>query len=149
MILAENLACVGRECDADALRVVQVAEPTATSTAIHYEYVRPPCKEQVFYANAKKVTNKERWAYSSCANPLLVRLCVFFYYIFQYVCALAHHKYMFLQCKNSPTRPRRVAKTTPISSQKGPPVTCTIKSECCMPLQVSCEMLVFSLLSGS
>ena len=78
VILAENLACVGRECDADALRVVQVAEPTATSTAIHYEYVRPPCKEQVFYANAKKVTNKERWAYSSCANPLLVRLCVFF-----------------------------------------------------------------------
>jgi hypothetical protein len=38
---------------------------------IHYEYVRPPCVEQVFYANAKKVINRERWADSSCANPLL------------------------------------------------------------------------------
>jgi len=63
--LESNLACSAQECDADTLRVVEV------SPGIHYEYVRPPCVEQVFYANAKKVINRERWADSSCANPLL------------------------------------------------------------------------------
>lgn len=63
--LDSNLACVGKECNADTLRVVQVIP------GIHYEYVRPPCVEQAFYANAKKVINRERWADSSCANPLL------------------------------------------------------------------------------
>eukprot|EP00804_Cyclotella_cryptica_P014145 CCRYP_005584-RA/>CCRYP_005584-RA protein AED:0.03 eAED:0.03 QI:259/1/1/1/0.94/0.9/20/117/3951 len=63
--LESNLACIGLECDADTLRVVEV------SPGIHYEYVRPPCVEQVFYGNAKKVINRERWADSSCANPLL------------------------------------------------------------------------------
>ena len=74
VILSENLNCTLSECDADALRVVHVAEKTPTSPAIHYEYVRPPCVEQVFYANAKKVINKDRQLDSSCANPLLVRL---------------------------------------------------------------------------
>jgi hypothetical protein len=60
-----NLECVGDECDADTLRVVEVTR------GVHYEYVRPACVEQVFYANAKKVIHKERWYDSSCANPLL------------------------------------------------------------------------------
>ncbi|KAL7482807.1 hypothetical protein ACHAW6_008462, partial [Cyclotella cf. meneghiniana] len=65
VILESNLACIAHECDADTLRVVEV------SSGIYYEYVRPPCVEQVFYTNAKKVINRERLADSSCANPLL------------------------------------------------------------------------------
>eukprot|EP00804_Cyclotella_cryptica_P009369 CCRYP_018076-RB/>CCRYP_018076-RB protein AED:0.03 eAED:0.03 QI:374/1/1/1/0.94/0.9/20/617/4181 len=63
--LESNLICVALECAADTLRVVEV------SPGIHYEYVSPPCVEQVVYPNAKKVINRERWADSSCANPLL------------------------------------------------------------------------------
>ena len=63
--LEENLACTGKECDADILRVVRAI------SGIHYEYVRPACVEQAFYADAKKVIYKERWSTSSCANPLL------------------------------------------------------------------------------
>jgi len=63
--LDSTLSCTDNECDADALRVVQV------SVGIHYEYVRPPCVEQAFYANAKKVIFKDRQLDSSCANPLL------------------------------------------------------------------------------
>jgi hypothetical protein len=63
--LETNLNCVADECNADTLRVVEVIP------GIHYEYVRPACVEQVFYANAKKVINKQRWDDSSCANPLL------------------------------------------------------------------------------
>ncbi len=63
--LTNTLACTGTECDADVLRVVHVHNGT------HYEYVRPPCVEQVFYANAKKVIYKDRSLDSSCANPLL------------------------------------------------------------------------------
>ena len=60
-----NIACTGKECDADTLRVIQVSD------GIHYEYVRPACVEQAFYADAKKIIYKERWSASSCANPLL------------------------------------------------------------------------------
>jgi hypothetical protein len=63
--LESNLPCFAQECDADTLRVVEV------SSGIYYEYVRPACVEQVFYTNAKKVINRERWADSSCVNPLL------------------------------------------------------------------------------
>jgi hypothetical protein len=63
--LASNLNCTAAECDADTLRVVEVVP------GIHYEYVRPPCVEQVFYRNAKKLIYRERWADASCANPLL------------------------------------------------------------------------------
>jgi len=63
--LDSNLDCVGNECNADTLRVVEVI------SGIHYEYVRPACVEQAFYTNAKKVIHKERWNDSSCANPNL------------------------------------------------------------------------------
>ena len=63
--LDENLDCTGKECDAETLRVVQVSD------GIHYEYVRPACVEQAFYANAKKIIYRERASTSSCANPLL------------------------------------------------------------------------------
>jgi hypothetical protein len=63
--LDSNLGCVASECDADTLRVVQVSQ------GIYYEYVRPACVEQAFYANAKKVIYRERWSDSSCANPRL------------------------------------------------------------------------------
>jgi hypothetical protein len=66
--LAHNLKCTSNECDADTLRVVRVSD------GIHYEFVRPACVEQAFYANAKKIIYKERWSASSCANPLLVRI---------------------------------------------------------------------------
>ena len=39
--------------------------------SIHYEYVRPACVEQAFFANPKKVLFRERWSDASCANPLL------------------------------------------------------------------------------
>lgn len=64
--LGSTLTCSSSECNADTVRVVQVND-------VHYEYVRPACVEQIFYANAKKVINKARWLDSSCANPLLVR----------------------------------------------------------------------------
>ena len=67
-LLNDTLDCTATECDADTLRVVQVSE------GIHYEYVRPPCVEQVFYANAKKVSYKRKMEPSLCANPLLVSL---------------------------------------------------------------------------
>ena len=63
--LETNLKCVADECNADTLRVIEVIP------GIHYEYIRPACVEQVFYANAMKVINKQRWDDSSCANPLL------------------------------------------------------------------------------
>jgi hypothetical protein len=63
--LDKNLGCTSNECDADTLRVVQV------SPGIYYEYVRPACVEQAFYADAKKVIYRERWSDSSCANPRL------------------------------------------------------------------------------
>lgn len=63
--LDENLLCDGENyCDADTLRVVQLG-------FIHYEYVRPACVEQAFFANPKKVLFRERWSDASCANPLL------------------------------------------------------------------------------
>ena len=63
--LDANLECAGNECLADTVRVVEVGE------GIFYEYVRPPCVEQAFYNNAKKVIFRERWSDSSCANPML------------------------------------------------------------------------------
>jgi hypothetical protein len=65
VVLDTNIGCMDLECNADTVRVVEV------SPGVHYEYVRPACVEQAFYANAKKVINRERWADSSCANPLL------------------------------------------------------------------------------
>ena len=65
--LDSNLDCTGKECDADTLRVVEV------TAGMHYEYVRPACVEQVFFANAKKVIFRDRNEDSSCANPLLAR----------------------------------------------------------------------------
>jgi len=62
--LDTNIDCVGKECIADTVRVVDVG-------GIYYEYARPPCVEQAFYNNAMKVIYRERWADSSCANPLL------------------------------------------------------------------------------
>lgn len=67
--LEQNLECTGdQECAADTLRVVQVGEGAG---AVHYEYVRPACVEQAFYANAKKVIYHDRYQDSSCANPRL------------------------------------------------------------------------------
>lgn len=73
--LNHTLECIGSECNADTLRVVEV------SNGIHYEYVRPACVEQVFYANPKKVIYRRRTEDSSCANPLLVSLvlCCFMF----------------------------------------------------------------------
>ncbi len=62
--LDANIDCTGNECKADTVRVVDVG-------GIYYEYLRPPCVEQAFYNNARKVIYRERWADSSCANPLL------------------------------------------------------------------------------
>jgi hypothetical protein len=72
--LEENINCTGKECDADTLRVVQVSD------GVNYEYVRPACVEQAFYANAKKIIYRQRQSDSSCANPLLVciRMIIFF-----------------------------------------------------------------------
>jgi len=50
----KNLECSAKECDADTLRVVQVAD------GIYYEYVRPPCVEQVFFYKCQKNISKEK-----------------------------------------------------------------------------------------
>jgi hypothetical protein len=65
--LESSLDCAGNECNTDTVRVVQVSE----GSDMYYEYVRPACVEQAFYANAKKVIYRARSADSSCANPLL------------------------------------------------------------------------------
>lgn len=63
--LDANLECKGLECSADTVRVVQVGE------GIFYEYVRPPCVEQAFYNNAKKVIFRERWS-----GEILLIVCI-------------------------------------------------------------------------
>jgi len=58
------LHCIGSECDVDSVRVVQVAE------SVFYEYVQPPCVQQMFYDNAKKLTPR-KGEDALCGNPLL------------------------------------------------------------------------------
>ena len=62
-----NLDCVGKECDVDTVRVVEVVP------GLFYEYVRPPCVELAFYNNAKKLSKRARYSNdgTSCGNPLL------------------------------------------------------------------------------
>ena len=50
--LDENLACMGIECDADALRTVKVSNA-------FYEFVRPACVRFPFFNNGKKLQNAE------------------------------------------------------------------------------------------
>ena len=49
VVLDQNLACLGKECNVDTVRVVQV-------NSIFYEYVRVPCVVFDFYEDAKKLT---------------------------------------------------------------------------------------------
>ena len=55
----------------DTIRSVQVRGGT---NPIYYEYIRQPCVEQAYYANAKKVADEQSSEYvvknSMCANPL-------------------------------------------------------------------------------
>ena len=48
IVLPSNLACTGKECDVDTLRVIQVGA-TSLSTPIFYEYVQQPCVNYAFY----------------------------------------------------------------------------------------------------
>ena len=58
------IICGGSECHIDTIRVVKVAE------SIFYEYVQPPCVQQMFYDNAKKLSNL-RGKLALCGNPIL------------------------------------------------------------------------------
>mmetsp|Transcript_1433 Transcript_1433/g.2264 ORF Transcript_1433/g.2264 Transcript_1433/m.2264 type:complete len:3782 (+) Transcript_1433:192-11537(+) len=64
VVLTETLECVGQECDVDTVRVVKVGN-------MFYEYVSPPCVEQLFYKNAVKLLERHRNMQATCANPLL------------------------------------------------------------------------------
>jgi len=62
--LDSNIECDTKECQVDEARVLKVHD-------VYYEYIRPPCVEQVFFNDSKKVTYKNSFRHSSCANPLL------------------------------------------------------------------------------
>uniref|UniRef100_A0A7S2HM24 DUF1501 domain-containing protein n=1 Tax=Helicotheca tamesis TaxID=374047 RepID=A0A7S2HM24_9STRA len=62
--LETNLECVGVECNVDTIRVVEVE-------GHYYEYIRPPCVEQAFYNNGKKLNQRHRWYSAVCADPSL------------------------------------------------------------------------------
>lgn len=55
IVLDDNLACVGIECDIDTVRVVQVG------AGIFYEYIQVPCVKMTFYEDAKKLRAGSGW----------------------------------------------------------------------------------------
>ena len=66
--LSETINCVGRECEVDTVRVVQV------EGGMYYEYVRPPCVHQAFVENPRKIKKKKHGsgkgiARYMCADP--------------------------------------------------------------------------------
>lgn len=63
--LESPISCIDIECNVDTVRVVEVTE------LVFYEYVQPPCVQQVFYDNAKSVSHRSRNKGTLCANPLL------------------------------------------------------------------------------
>jgi len=63
--IEKQLECMGIECEVEDLRVVQI------SANAFFEYVRPPCVQQLFYNNAKKLSPRYRSWPVVCANPLL------------------------------------------------------------------------------
>mmetsp|Transcript_31842 Transcript_31842/g.73213 ORF Transcript_31842/g.73213 Transcript_31842/m.73213 type:complete len:3134 (+) Transcript_31842:2040-11441(+) len=60
--LKQMVKCTGIECDLEHLRVVQVA-PGA-----YYEFVHPPCIQQMFYNNAVKLSPRNGKSPSVCTN---------------------------------------------------------------------------------
>jgi hypothetical protein len=73
--LASNIQCTGIECSLDTLRVIKVGENS------FYEYVHPPCVSQVFYDNAKTISQRYREDPTMCTNselPVAAEACCSF-----------------------------------------------------------------------
>ena len=62
IILDQNIACSGKECNVDTVRVVRVGN-------VFYEYVRLPCVQEAFYNNAKTVIRHYDYDNLICADP--------------------------------------------------------------------------------
>jgi len=63
VVLDSNLVCVGKECEVDIVRVVEVGE------RIFYEYTQPPCVHFAFPKTPKLVVRRGEWWHLSCADP--------------------------------------------------------------------------------
>jgi len=69
VILKNDIVCHGIECKIDEPRSIEIAEE------LWYEYIRPPCVNQVFYNNGKTIyrTKIERnYKGMLCGNPSLL-----------------------------------------------------------------------------
>jgi len=69
VILSNDIACYGIECEINEPRSIEVSEN------LWYEYLRPPCVNQVFYNNGKSLYRwKKEAKYRSalCGNPSLL-----------------------------------------------------------------------------
>lgn len=63
VFLSSSLSYTGIEYDVDTLRVVQVTNDT------YYEYVPPPCVNQVFYNDGVKISEFKQEKSAMCGNP--------------------------------------------------------------------------------
>ena len=59
-------ACFGAECEVDTLRVIKVV--SGAGVVAWYEYVRPPCVDLAFFADAKEV-RRDSGDWLMCADP--------------------------------------------------------------------------------
>ena len=73
VVLPSSIACTGRECNADTLRLVKVVDDGAGSAAnptpIFYEYIRPACVELSFFENATTIRDHSK---ARCADPTTI-----------------------------------------------------------------------------
>jgi hypothetical protein len=74
LVLTSPLICDGQECLVDEARVVRVVD-VAGNLTVFYEYVRLPCVELSYFANAQLITSRFGTTRSYnprqlCANPL-------------------------------------------------------------------------------
>ena len=63
IVLSSSLACIGKECSVNTLRIVEVGN------GLFYEYTPPPCVFQAFYQSARMVVRRREWWDLTCADP--------------------------------------------------------------------------------
>jgi uncharacterized protein (DUF1501 family)/uncharacterized protein (DUF1800 family) len=74
VILTENLVCTGDECNIYEPQTIEVAE------GLWYEYIRPPCVNQMFFNDAKSIYTiqyKDEFKQIQCGNPAILDASTF------------------------------------------------------------------------